>query len=453
MRPWTLHNQDENENNPLLANMGLIDNSSDGENRSIRSYATAWGQYINGNVVSELSRRCIIDLMMCTTAPLMETPGDSSDSGENDEDIDLSTLEVGGMSLVRRTLQGMRDNDEGAIGFGRYSSSIRLGRDLWQSPPLTAKAKLNIRERVFDNATFPDRQQIKNAFRRLKQEETARPLPFAGGTPGLVRMHVDLYECLIYRWFRNIQNEENPPTPEQLKVLGYVRDRVLIEYRIEHEGMDLPKGSTRREFEEEPLRGLIHGPPGSGKSELIKFVRRFFEEALGWSHGVEFIFVAYQNKVAHAMKGSTIHNAGMLDVGQQARQLNHTDVEIPFTKNANLKWIIIDEIGMVSDHLLGSFATAMDDASNRPKRFRVRHNGEDRIFGGYNLLMFGDFQQLAPCPPGGPLFVPPDASDAPGAKQERARSAKSMFWTNDANAINMFFEMKEQKRIDDPWYA
>ena len=70
------------------------------------------------------------------------------------------------------------------------------------------------------------------------------------------------------------------------------------------------------------------------------------------------------------MKGSTIHNAGMLDVGQQTRQLNHTDVEIPFTKNANLKWIIIDEIGMVSDHLLGSFATAMDDASNRPKRFK-----------------------------------------------------------------------------------
>ena len=97
---------------------------------------TAWGQYINGNVVSELSRRFIINIMMCTTAPLMETPGDSSDSGENDEDIDLSTLEVGGMSLVRRTLQGMRDNDEGAIGFGRYSSSIRLGRDLWQSPLL-----------------------------------------------------------------------------------------------------------------------------------------------------------------------------------------------------------------------------------------------------------------------------------------------------------------------------
>ena len=83
MRPWTLYNQDENENNPLLANMGLIDNSSDGENRSIRSYATAWGQYINGNVVSELSRRYIINLMMCTTAPLMETPGDSSDSGKS----------------------------------------------------------------------------------------------------------------------------------------------------------------------------------------------------------------------------------------------------------------------------------------------------------------------------------------------------------------------------------
>ena len=44
MRPWTLNKKDANEDNPLLANMGLINNSSDGQNRTIRSYATAWGQ-------------------------------------------------------------------------------------------------------------------------------------------------------------------------------------------------------------------------------------------------------------------------------------------------------------------------------------------------------------------------------------------------------------------------
>ena len=77
------------------------------------------------------------------------------------------------------------------------------------------------------------------------------------------------------------------------------------------------------------------------------------------------------------------------------------------------KWIIIDEIGMVSDHLLGSFATAMADASSRSKRFKERLNEEERIFGGYNLLMFGDFQQLAPCPPGGPPCATAGPPSAP----------------------------------------
>ena len=44
--------------------------------------------------------------------------------------------------------------------------------------------------------------------------------------------------------------------------------------------------------EEEPLRGFIHGKPGTGKSRVILWIRRFFVEALGWEHGVEFVFVA-----------------------------------------------------------------------------------------------------------------------------------------------------------------
>ncbi len=52
---------------------------------------------------------------------------------------------------------------------------------------------------------------------------------------------------------------------------------------------------------EEPLRGLVHGLPWTGRSKVILFIRRFFEEALGWTYGEEFIFVAFQNHVAHAM--------------------------------------------------------------------------------------------------------------------------------------------------------
>ena len=68
-------------------------------------------------------------------------------------------------------------------------------------------------------------------------------------------------------------------------------------------------------------------------------------------------------------------------------------------------------------------------------------------------MMFGDMQQLEPCPPGGPLFVSPDEANVLGSKQERARMAKDMFWSDDKDAINFFFEVREQKRIKDAWYA
>ena len=104
------------------------------------SYAASWAHYINGNVSSKMSREYILNMLATTTTPLMEAPGDSSDSSEGEE-IDQSTLEVGSMNTVTRTIDGVRDSEEGTTGFGRYSNSIRLGRNLWQSAPLAEDVK------------------------------------------------------------------------------------------------------------------------------------------------------------------------------------------------------------------------------------------------------------------------------------------------------------------------
>ena len=108
---------------------------------------------------------------------------------------------------------------------------------------------------------------------------------------------------------------------------------------------------------EEPLRGFIHGSPGICKSRVISGVCRLFTEALEWKHGVEFLCVAFQNRVAHAVGGTTLHAAGDIPIGGNdgCRALVKSDVDIMFTRNQHLHWLIFDECFMIADELFGHF--------------------------------------------------------------------------------------------------
>ena len=75
---------------------------------------------------------------------------------------------------------------------------------------------------------------------------------------------------------------KKPPTPEQMQVLQRVRKRVLREFEEHLLGEDLSDAMRALIHKpEEPLRGLIHGLPGKGKSKVIAWICRLFEEALG----------------------------------------------------------------------------------------------------------------------------------------------------------------------------
>jgi len=171
-----------------------------------------------------------------------------------------------------------------------------------------------------------------------------------------------------------------------------------------------------------------------------------FVEALGWQHEDEFLCVAFQNRVAHAMGGKTLHAGGDIAVGGQYA-LEHTDIDVLFTRNQYLRWVIIDELPMVPDNLLGTFASHLADAAS-PSRYHKKPDGAVRFFGGYNLLAFGDFYQIPPIPESASLAIPPIHKKAEVAKQ-----ALDLMWADDEDSLNFLTELTVQKRIDDPWYA
>ena len=87
-----------------------------------------------------------------------------------------------------------------------------------------------------------------------------------------------------------------------------------------------------------------------------------FLEAVGWKHEDEFLCVAFQNRVAHAMEGTTLHSGGDVGIGGQ-RSLEKNEIDRLYSRNQYLRWIIIDELPMVSDNLLGCFEHHLADAA------------------------------------------------------------------------------------------
>ena len=197
------------------------------------------------------------------------------------------------------------------------------------------------------------------------------------------------------------------------------------------------------------MRGFIHGPPGTGKSRLIHWIARFFKEALAWQHGVQFVCVAFQNRVAYAMGGVTLHSGGDVSVGGSDKSLSHTDVDVLFTRNQDVRWLLFDEIGMIPDSLLGAFEKHITDAA-KPSRFLHRAPNSPRPCGGYNVLTFGDLFQIPPIPASAALFIPPKAT-----KSEQEDTALNLFWSeNSSESLTDFWELEVQKRVvDDPWYS
>jgi len=191
MRPWTLNPKDVTEQVPLLSQLQMCRTAAKEQTNSVaekpgdsssahaesptkrrrltrketplqptqpaykKSYSASWQQYIDGNVVSELSRKFIVNLLAATAARVVEDPGDSS---EDSDDYDCRHLDrhVGSLNLVQQTLDGIatRSMDEGAHGMGKHAQTIHLGKALWQSAPLNAEDRRSGARNPFLEAHF-----------------------------------------------------------------------------------------------------------------------------------------------------------------------------------------------------------------------------------------------------------------------------------------------------------
>lgn len=150
-------------------------------------------------------------------------------------------------------------------------------------------------------------------------------------------------------------------------------------------------------LDQEPLRMMVFGEGGTGKSEIIKAVTELFSKR-GRSEAL--IKTAYTGIACSQIAGSTTHRVfefGIRNAESRTGELDKYD-GLGMTRHNRLvtrfkhvTWVIIDEISMISLATFATIARRLDIAKSG-----TYHSREGTSFGNINLILFGDFAQFPP---------------------------------------------------------
>ena len=109
------------------------------------------------------------------------------------------------------------------------------------------------------------------------------------------------------RWKESVSSSAKRPNTKQWQVLELIHHRCIYEYQEE---VTQTVNATLQENHQEPLFRMVHGLPGAGKSEILKWLQTYFEDVWLWTKGIHFEYLAPLNMMAHAIGGQTIHSFG-----------------------------------------------------------------------------------------------------------------------------------------------
>ena len=310
LRPWVLSRRLASRHVPHLSTLDEIPPRqrlpSNSKVQVEKSFALAWRDYIRGHIVSMHAKK-IISQFMAACCGKSKTDniflGEEAIAPSPDEkmegcDISLNRIhrvlrEASNPTRKKTSDEGEYDIEESTLS-EQMKGSMRLGSALWS----------------LDAAEWSGNAVLATGHIEMKDSENA-------GAPSSApkkRIHIPSKVCLrLFQrssaaWFDKIMNESIRPNAEQLAYLQEIRDRCACESR---ETISSESASQRPKFSE-PYRKCLLGPPGTGKSECIRWTRRFFEEVMKWSDGVQLQMVAPQHTMALLIGGRTARRSDYL---------------------------------------------------------------------------------------------------------------------------------------------
>jgi hypothetical protein len=169
-----------------------------------------------------------------------------------------------------------------------------------------------------------------------------------------------------------------PPSKESVDM-----SQIINEFTLNHEQTRafriVAEHSMR--LQSPPLRMYLGGPGGTGKSQVIRALTKFFKER---DQGRRFRLASYTGVAARNIQGMTLHSALSLNqrCGQRSKGKTHRDLVAMWE---GVDYLFIDEVSMIGCNFLLQISEALIEAK-----------GITSPFGGINIIFSGDFAQLPP---------------------------------------------------------
>ena len=444
--PWTLRQQDADIHVPHVGELRCAQ----------QSWQEVLTQWLAGNILCAESKRYVGNFLSVHRVRPRDNESDECNSDDlvSDEELQVSNASLS-QALNTRIggKQCGQDFNEGSMShFQNSEAAISLGQHIWGSssgssasasarnvPSFVAPTEL---EKVFKEATASQKRENSLRSHMQNAERSASLQTLTSATAE------DVEAWLQQLRERKDKNNKHVVNAKQFEAVEKIAARVIQELRAGPQPTDDDFG--------EPLRWCVHGGPGTGKSKhVIVFIKELFEKVLHWDMGVHFQLVALQAVMADLLGGDTIHHALGIPVYKRG-ETNDDAVQkqLQVAKRVlQWRWLIIDEISMVSAKLLAEVDVKLRKVVRDICVGKTTSRGRDRPFGGLNVVICGDFWQLDP-PDGGFLANVPVEYIQRARKYQPAPTVshgQALLWSGPAFGFQGVTELVECERCDDPW--